>query len=574
MNHTEQLTRYLAQFVDEFVQQGLTDVVISPGSRSTPISLTFAEHEGVTHWMNLDERSAAFFALGMAKEQKRPVALVCTSGTAVANYMPAVVEAFYSRVPLLVITADRPHELREVGAPQTIHQPDMFGTFVKWFHDLALPESTPKQLAYARSVAARSYHQCYTGNSGPVHLNVPLREPLIPDFSLEDLWKSEKKPHHHFMNGEKHISLSDIKSVAEYINQNENILLVCGPQTDVAAAEAIASLAAHAKIPLLADPLSQVRAGNHAKDTVVETYDALLKIMMIKENWKPEVIIRFGAMPISKPYLQYVQHHVGCRHILIEESEGYREPAGIESTFIFANPRKFAQDLQAELTPKDNNNSWLLGWLDANQKAREEIITQTNKKKLTEGSIMSIVCNEVPEDGILMVGNSMPVRDLDSFMLATDKPYTTAANRGANGIDGINSTALGMATSGKRVTLVIGDLSFYHDLNGLLVGKQYGLDLTVVLVNNNGGGIFSFLPQSQHPKHFEVLFGTPLDIDFSHAIKMYGGSYQLVEGKEDLQEVLSNSYRTPGLTVIEVKTDRQENVHWHRALWKNIEEKI
>ncbi|MEQ6389792.1 2-succinyl-5-enolpyruvyl-6-hydroxy-3-cyclohexene-1-carboxylic-acid synthase [Bacillaceae bacterium S4-13-58] len=573
MNHTEQLTRYLAQFVDEFVQQGLTDVVISPGSRSTPISLTFAEHEGVTHWMNLDERSAAFFALGMAKEQKRPVALICTSGTAVANYMPAVVEAFYSHVPLLVITADRPHELREVGAPQTIHQPDLFGAFVKWFHDLALPESTPKQLTYVRSVAARSYHQSHANNPGPVHLNVPLREPLIPDFSLDDLWKPENKPYHHFLDGEKQLSLSNIKSVAKMIDDKENILFVCGPQTDKASAKAIARLAAHAQIPLLADPLSQIRAGDHPKDTLIETYDALLKIKRIKENWKPDVIIRFGAMPISKPYLQYVQFHPECRHIVIEESEGYREPAGLESTFIYADSTKFAQALQQEVTPKENK-SWLINWSDANQKAREEILSQVAKEDITEGSVMYTVCSQIPNESILMVGNSMPVRDLDSFFLATDKTFTTAGNRGANGIDGITSTALGMSTSGKRVTLVIGDLSFYHDLNGLLVAKQYGLNVTVVLVNNNGGGIFSFLPQSQHPKHFEVLFGTPLDLDFSHAIQMYGGSYTLVEEKKELNEALIESYSSPGLSVIEVKTNRQENVDWHRALWKSIEQKV
>src|SRR5690625_3845232 len=262
MNHTESLTRYVASFVDELVKNGLTDVVISPGSRSTPLAMTVCEHEGLNEWVMIDERSAAFFALGMAKETKRSVALICTSGTAAANYFPAIVEAHYGRVPLIVLTADRPHELRDVGAPQAIEQIKMFGEYIKWFQEMALPEASERMLAYVRGKAARAVYEGKRGNPGPVHLNFPFREPLVPDFTLDHLWGDHREQSHYpTFDGEKRLTTNQLNELLEKLSGKQRGVIVCGPQVNEELASAITTLASKWDLPVLADPLSQLRAG-------------------------------------------------------------------------------------------------------------------------------------------------------------------------------------------------------------------------------------------------------------------------------------------------------------------------
>lgn len=571
MTHTETLTRYVANFVDELVQTGLTDVVLSPGSRSTPLSMTFAEHESVNHWIHVDERSAAYFALGIAKEQQKPVALVCTSGTAAANYYPAIVEAYYSRVPLLVLTADRPHELRNVGAPQAIDQIHMFGQYVKRFEELALPESSEPMLRYVRSKAARAFHTSLDHNPGPVHLNLPFRSPLIPDFSLDHLWgEGSERSFHHAYKGERTVQPEVIAEIKSRVDQHQKGLLVCGPQTDQELPAAITQLARYLQLPVLADPLSQVRSGQHEKDHVIESYDAILKSPEVREQFVPDFIIRFGAMPVSKPYWLMLQDHPEIEQYVVESYEGFREPSGNEASLIFADGKQFCDTWVNHLESSFFDVEWLKKWQEANQLAKATLI-EDEEGTLSEGHIFTEVLRSFPEEGSLFVGNSMPIRDLDTFMLTTPKSIRTLANRGANGIDGVVSSALGAAAYGKKVTLVLGDLSFFHDLNGLFAAKQFGLDLRIVVINNEGGGIFSFLPQAEHKKHFEPLFGTPLSLDYSKVIEMYGGQYEEVSSWEQFRDSLGKTSEAKGLSVIEVKTNREENAAWHRQKWKQIE---
>lgn len=575
MDHTEILTRYTASFIDELSKNGVTDAVISPGSRSTPLAYLFAENEMIKEWVILDERSAAFFALGLAKKTKRPVVIVCTSGTAAANYFPAIVEAYYSRVPLVVLTADRPHELRDVGAPQAIEQIKLYGDYVKWFHEMALPEATPKMLHYVRSKAARASHIANQGNAGPVHLNFPFREPLLPDLSIDNLWGDQNtQSTAPLMEGSKLIDENQVSQLLKKLKRKEKGLIVCGPQTEDRLAEAITELAAAWKIPVLADPLSQIRAGTHNKDLVIEGYDAFLRNEKIREQLRPDYIIRFGAMPVSKAYLFYVQQHTETFQIVVDNNIGFREPAGNQTEFVFSDPVQFCRILSEQadysLNPDDQ---WLKLWLNKNRIAKKQLTTGSNGN-ITEGEAVRCLLDVIPNESALYIGNSMAVRDLDTFFMTTSKKVSVLANRGANGIDGMVSSAVGAAATNEPVTLVLGDLSFYHDMNGLLATKHYNLNLTILLINNNGGGIFSFLPQASDKKHFEALFGTPVDIEFKQAITMYGGHYEQPKTEEDLKKALNKSYQHQGLSVVEIHTLREDNVKWHQEKWETIQQEI
>ncbi|HEX6594483.1 MAG TPA: 2-succinyl-5-enolpyruvyl-6-hydroxy-3-cyclohexene-1-carboxylic-acid synthase [Bacillota bacterium] len=574
MNDTERLTRYTANFIDELAKSGVTDVVISPGSRSTPLAMTVCEHENLKEWVIIDERSAGFFALGLAKQSQQPVALVCTSGTAAANYYPAIVEAHYSRVPLLVLTADRPHELRGVGAPQAIEQINMYGEYAKWFHEMALPDATPHMLKYVRSKAARAVHVAKEGNSGVVHLNFPFREPLVPNFSFDNVWGEEMPfSYHPTYDGVKRIHESQLTELIESLHSKKRGILVCGPLMDINIAEAITQLARAWELPIIADPLSQIRSGNHPKDNIIESYDAFLRNETIRKKLQPDFIIRFGAMPISKSYLHYVQTHEQALQFVVEQTEGYRDPTAHATSFIYADPLHLCHDLLEQSSGIQCDSKWLHTWQQMNEMTKEHLQMETNHQ-LTEGQAARGLLEVIPNGSGLYVGNSMAIRDIDTFFLCTSKKLKVLANRGANGIDGVTSSALGAAATGKPMTLLIGDLSFYHDFNSLLAAKHYELDIVIVLINNNGGGIFSFLPQSSDDKYFEVLFGTPLHLEFQKGIEMYGGTYRQVITEDDFKKALENSYCERGLSVIEVKTDRTKNVKWHRDIWDAINEEI
>ncbi|WP_173915778.1 2-succinyl-5-enolpyruvyl-6-hydroxy-3-cyclohexene-1-carboxylic-acid synthase [Halobacillus sp. Marseille-Q1614] len=572
MEHVLDLSRYITHFADQFVRSGLEDAVISPGSRSTPLALAFREHEDMNTWINLDERSAAFFALGLAKAKQKPVILVCTSGTAAANYYPAIVEAYYSRVPLVVLTADRPHELRDVGASQAIEQLNMYGSYVKWFHDLALPDQT--MLFYARKQAARAVQESTSGQQGPVHINVPLREPLVPDFSLDGLWSEGAPSLSEPLSGETKLTEEQVRTFKELLLSDQKGLIVCGPQTDAELADSLTNFASKAGVPVFADPLSRLRTGKHDKRNIIENYDALLKGEEIKHQLRPDYIIRFGAMPVSKAYLKWIQlHSSSISHYVVDEHSSYREPAGVSTQFIWSNPRVFSVQLAGKLEEGSKENDWLNTWQELNILAKEEMLREPSEE-LNEGHAVVYLSEAIPDESILFIGNSMPIRDVDSFFMSTPKSVELMANRGANGIDGVVSSAIGAAASGKPATLLIGDVSFFHDINGLLAAKQQDIDLTIVVINNDGGGIFSYLPKVGESEHFEELFGTPLGIDFKRIVETYGGNFQRVASWEDYKKALSISYKEKGLQVIEVVTSRTTHVEFHKDRWRNIEEAV
>jgi 2-succinyl-5-enolpyruvyl-6-hydroxy-3-cyclohexene-1-carboxylate synthase len=589
---------FVHAFVDELARSGVHHACICPGSRSTPLAMLLEAHPDIKIWMHIDERAAAFFALGMAKTLRQPVALVSTSGTAAANFLPAIVEARYARVPLLVLTADRPPELREVGANQTIDQINLYCKQVKWFLDVGLPEATASALSYIRTVACRALAQTLSGPAGPVHLNFAFREPLVPlpcsdaeDLPQERVGHPQGEPLGGRPDGRPYTEVTHsspvaheglLQRLADELSSVQCGLIVCGPQDAPELPEAVVGLARALGYPVVADPLSQVRCGGHDRSLVIDAYDAFLRDEQCVDRLEPELVLRFGAMPRSKPILLYLQRYPACRQIVVDDSGGWSDPTLQAGEVIVANPWQFCHGLaekSRELNPPDAASgaalSWQSQWLRTSRLTRHALTRcLTALAEPFEGKVFGELADTLEDGTVLFVGNSMPVRDLDTFFHGTDRSVRFLANHGASGIDGVLSSALGAsaATSG-RLVLVLGDLSFYHDLNGLLAAKLHDLDATIIVLNNDGGGIFSFLPQVAYPDQFETLFGTPHGLDFERTVAMFGGRFERVRTWDAFRSALVAA-STGGWHVIEVPTRRDRNVVLHREVWSAVHDAL
>jgi 2-succinyl-5-enolpyruvyl-6-hydroxy-3-cyclohexene-1-carboxylate synthase len=570
--------QWSAAFVDELARAGVRDACACPGSRSTPLALALAGHPGIKLWMHIDERSAAFFALGLAKYTRRAVVLLCTSGSAAANFFPAIVEAHYARVPLLVLTADRPHELRDTGAPQTIDQIRLYGTHVKWFVEMALPETTAPGLRYARTVAARAVAQTSSSPRGPVHLNFPFREPFMPDQAGAAAVQSrsaDELPHTIVEDSTPAPSDAAVAAAAAELGGRSRGLIVCGPNHDGDYADAMGRLGAHLGYPILADPLSQVRCGPHQRRTVIDSYDAFLRVEDFAPRYAPEVVLRFGALPTSKPLVRLLEGQgSACRQIFID-SAGWNDTALLPGRVLHADPRLLCLrllDATADYRPSSEADRWCRDWLRIASLTRSAITRHLEGLAIPfEGKVFAELASLMPPEATLFAGNSMPVRDLDTFFPSGEQPLRFMCNRGANGIDGVMSSALGAGARASAPTvLVIGDLSFYHDSNALLAAKLHRLQATIVLLNNDGGGIFSFLPQADYPEHFEQLFGTPHGLDFSRFAEVYGARFSRAETWVDFRCAVGQALGTSGISIVEMRTQRASNVRLHREVWAAV----
>ena len=563
MTNREMLTEYVSAFTHSLVHLGVKEVVISPGSRSTPLAYACMKQEGLEVYRQIDERSAAYFALGLAKASGNPVMLLCTSGTAAANYFPAIVEAFYARVPLLVVTADRPHELREVGAPQAINQINLFGSHVKWAADLPMPEEE-NRLEFLSRHLHRSLASAKTEPKGPVHLNVPFREPLRIDFGQSYTTRGEMD---HF-SGQTVLD-ERTKQFLQNLFERERGLLIAGENAAPMPA-AFWAFAEKLQWPILADPLSNLRANVEPQHQhlIIDSYDALLKSEAFKNKVMPEVVVRFGPQPVSKPLTLYLAAAKPEAYVAFDESPMLRDAQSVVTHHIQAPIDGL---WQLPLAPR-TGNAYTAEW----QKASHifwGLVEEHCTEELDEGVLAKVLFDEL--DGChLVVGSSMPIRDTDTFFRTTSKDIQIYANRGTNGIDGVVSTAFGVQAAAKRPTyLLIGDLSFLHDMNGLIASKMQAADLTVVVMNNDGGGIFSYLPQAEEERHFEALFGTPTGLKFEDAARMYDAEYAAVQTKQDLTEALRQSKQKP-VKIIEVFTDRTHNTLTHRKLWNRLIEEL
>ena len=589
----------LRAFVDELVRAGMRDVAVCPGSRSTPLALALRTHPGMRVRVLPDERAAGFFALGLARASRRATGVLVTSGTAAANLLPAAVEATLGRVPLVLLTADRPPELRDRGAPQAIDQARLFGVHVKWDAELPLLDGAPETRRHVRSVAGRAVATALAGPAGAVHLNFPFREPLIPDGDLRPLAPDDGQPTRPFTNvlsGPRTLPAPVVADLAGRLAGVPRGLIVAGPQDDPALPAALARLADATGFPILADPLSGARCGPHDRSHVIARSDLLCRPGAWREAHLPDLVIRFGAIPTSRPLLALLQD-AAPDQLVVDGDGGYREPALLPTTFVHADAAITAAALADVISGEDrapeapgapraqpvapagaasaSGNAWRDGWLAADRAAdaalRAWLAGVESRGEAFEGAPFAHLGELLPDGAILWAGSSMPVRDLEAWLPGSARAIRPLANRGANGIDGVVSSALGAAAAGVgHVALVVGDLSFLHDLNALAAAKLHGLSATIVLVNNDGGGIFSFLPQARAdapgaglPEHYEELFGTPHGIDFGPIIEALGGTHRLV-GARELRIALAESLVATGVSVLELRTERARNVELHR----------
>ena len=574
------MNEYIAALVDEFYQLGVRHAVFSPGSRSTTMAMLFKEHEGFETYMNIDERSASFMALGIAKAHKEPTVLVCTSGSAVAHYLPAILEAQYTGVPLIVLSADRPHTLLHVGAPQTVDQHKIFGTAVNYFEELAVPQES-HYYTYPRQVARKAYMKAMDTKKGPVHINVPLFEPLVPELSRNHFEAGRSsfkvvKPNYSSVfgcdnrNNLTHVNNAiDIthgndgtKEINDLLERYERILILAGPQIDIDEANTIRFFGEALQAPILADPLSNVRGCGTSK-VVISTYDALLAGQALWNELKPDCVIQFGQIVVSKRVQQMIASWTDVEYIEVNPTMDSMNPTGKTTMHVQA-----CIDVFTHLYGKNNNSDeYLKIWQRLEQEGKKQLSTAIDEPHCFEGRTIRELQKQIPEDGQIFVANSMTIRDFDYFWFSGESKAVLYGNRGVNGIDGTISTALGLAVNGRPTYLVTGDLSLFHDLNGLAVAKTHNLNLTIILHNNDGGGIFEYLPQ-KGTKHFDYLFSTSQGLDYSGAAKLYGCGYTKISSPNELSSVLANVSQETGVHIIEIPTNREYSRELHKKYTK------
>ncbi|MFZ0042163.1 MAG: 2-succinyl-5-enolpyruvyl-6-hydroxy-3-cyclohexene-1-carboxylic-acid synthase [Solirubrobacteraceae bacterium] len=550
----------LEAFCDELARCGLQHACTSPGSRSTPIVLSLVREPRITAWSHIDERCAGFFALGAAKASGRPTAVTCTSGTAAANLAPAVIEAFHARVPLLVLTADRPPELREVGAGQAIDQLKLYGDAVKWFFEVGTFAAGVKQLRWIRQLACRAYWTAAEGRPGPVHLNFPLHEPLVLEGPLPPSPVSGRA------GGRPWVSRGPV--VARDDDRPRTLpprgIIVAGrDERGGDLGVTVAGLSQRTGLPLLADPLSGAR---HAA-TAIARYDLLLRSEPLTSRLRPDLVIRVGDLPTSKPLRAWLASLTDVEQLLLDPESAWQDPDAAVSEIDLGDPRA----LLASLVPSPSPDpQWLQDWLAADD-AATRAIDQALGSELSEPRVAAVLGEALDPSVTLVVASSMPIRDVEGYFPARVALPRTLANRGANGIDGTVSTALGVAAvSDRPVVLLIGDVALLHDLGGLLGARRLGLDLTIVVIDNDGGGIFHFLAVSGQRDAFEEHVATPHGISFEQVAGLYGLEFQSAESVEQLRSAMATVGGAPGARLIEVRTDRERNLALHRRVERDV----
>ncbi|MER2000214.1 MAG: 2-succinyl-5-enolpyruvyl-6-hydroxy-3-cyclohexene-1-carboxylic-acid synthase, partial [Lysinibacillus sp.] len=544
--------------------QGVKHVVISPGSRSTPLAYAFAHAKDIQVYRQVDERAAGFFAVGLAKASGQPTVLLCTSGTAAANYYPAVVEAKYARVPLVVLTADRPHELREVGAPQAINQVNLYGDHVKWAVDFPIPDTATGTMPFIERHMARAVAISKAAPVGPVHVNIPFREPLLIDF--EELPVVNVRQH---FASDITPSMESLAQMRETLKETTKGVVVVGELPHGVNRDLLWSFIRSLKWPVLVETLSNFRSDipEDCKPYVITAYDAFLKQQDIKQVLAPETVIRLGAQPISKFLMQFLAEHAQ-HYIVVDESPLFRDSYAVTTQFVHATIGTWLLDLHASAI----DDNYTTDWQQVQQLTVNEII-RYKEYGIDEGAYVQHLLESV-EDVNIFASSSMPIRDMDTFFVPTEKSMQIFANRGANGIDGVVSSAFGFSAASNLPTyLVIGDLATLHDMSGLLATRYQQIDCTIIVMNNDGGGIFSYLPQSKVEAHYEDLFGTPTALGFEQLADMFDCQYNRVSTLEDFSNALWLE-KTSGVRIIEVMTNRALNVDTHRALWTRINERL
>jgi len=570
MDSTNRNTALSSAFVEELARGGLRHAVVSPGSRSTPLAVALWRQPEIEVSVIVDERSAAFFALGAAQATRAPVALLCTSGTAAANYHPAICEADESAVPLVVLTADRPPELRGIGAGQTIDQVKLYGESVRWFCEVGTHEADDDGLLHYRSVACRALAAARgKARPGPVHLNLPWREPLAP-LAVEGavtatdplaLVGRDERPLTAVTSIDLEPSAFLLDEIAGHIGDAIAGVIIAGRQLDPELREPLVHLSRASGFPILAEPTSQLRCGPHDRAYVVATYDLLLRDEHFARSVVPDLVLRFGEMPTSKPLRSWLSAS-GADQIVIDPYGGWNEPTNRAAAVLRADPTELAAGwatrLEREERPAPRR------WLDAELAAREAIESSLAEGAISEPALHHALGRAHCDGDLVYTASSMPIRDQEAFLPPGEIDVTFLCNRGANGIDGLLSSGIGAAhASGRPTTIITGDLGLLHDIGGLAALRDAPTPVRIVVIDNGGGGIFGFLPQAEAlgEAEFEALLGTPRGVDVAKAAALFDLPHRLLESLSELPDALA-----AGTGLIEVKTDRRLNVDVHRQL--------
>jgi 2-succinyl-5-enolpyruvyl-6-hydroxy-3-cyclohexene-1-carboxylate synthase len=540
----------------------------------------------------LDERAAGFIALGIARATGQPALVLCTSGSAGTHYLPAVVEASSSRVPLLVMTADRPLELHHCGASQTMDQNHLFGRQVRWFLDLSAPSSEIPD-NWLRMMVSQAMDRALSGPPGPVHINVHFRKPFYKPQKeqalLSPIHAEERKAPPAVIRGENILGEAEVTRLAERLSQYPRGVIVAGLRTpdnrnkrhNPEYSDAISRLAERLGWPVLAEITSGIRFGRHDQSQVITTYDAFLRSEDLGCALAPEIILRFGQAPCSSPLNQWLFKYGMNRTIAVDEYGAWHDPGHALDTLVVASPTLLCRQLTDAVTPFENKG-WLSRWYALDQ-ATQEVCRHdlfsgrnaTGENRLWEGAVARTMIDCMPGGALLLAGSSMPIRDLDGFSHATNREIAVQSNRGVNGIDGLVSTALGMSigwSSGPTLGL-IGDLTALHDLDGLAAAKNLGTNLTLVINNNSGGGIFGFLPISQNAEAYEKFFLTPQNVDLGSICEALGIHHVKVEDVGGLVEAIKGDLERPGIGLVEAVIDREYNISLHQLLWDTVAER-
>lgn len=570
------MNEYIASLVDELHQLGVRHAVFSPGSRSTTLAMLFQSHGGFHTYMNIDERSAGFMALGIAKAQGEPAVLVCTSGSALTHYGPAVVEAKHSGVPMIILSADRPYTLQQVGAPQTIDQQKYFGTAVNYYEELSVPNES-HYYTYPRQVARRAYLKANDHKLGPVHINVPLFEPLVPNCEEEYFTQGRSEKPFRLVKQQEIASLGSLLDA-------KRVLILGGPT--MTNPKAVVDFADRIGAVVIGDPLSNLRQ----YEKVISTYDAFLAHHERWDDLRPDVVIQLGQIPVSKRIQQWMATLTDIDYITVSPTAEVVNPSLTTTIHVMASVDVFLTEIKRGLpllintekkqravlkkleklnllTPSHSEvmrPTYEEIWQRIESDSREQLDKVQHEPTLFEGRTIHMLQQMMPDEGQILVANSMSIRDMDYFWATGRSQAMVYGNRGTNGIDGSVSTALGISTNGKPTVMVTGDLSFFHDLNGLAIGKTHGMNLTIILHNNDGGGIFQYLPQ-KGTDDFDYLFNTPQGIDYSGLAIMYGLDYVKVTTNAELDSAMKQYIGTEGVHIIEVPTSKEISRELHKV---------
>ena len=560
--------------VEELAACGVREFCIAPGSRSTALVFAAAADERITTRVFLDERSAAFFALGVGRATGIPAAVITTSGTAVANLLPAVVEASQSETPLLLLTADRPHRLRDSDANQAIRQPGIFGEYTREAWDLPLPVLDRGALLHLRSVGCRAVASALGLPGGPVHLNVPFEKPLEPvevaaDRPGDDLADSDA------VRGRQPRAWTDVRvrvpriddagleALVHRIAAAERPVLVVGglPAARDTGPELL-RFAAQAGMPVLADPLSGARFGPAFGAVRTAHHDLFLRDASVADALAPDFVVRVGRAPTSASVLRWLEG-LAVDQVVIDAGGRWKDHLGRATLYLPFDAADLASRARLKMDPAAAG--WRRMWSEVDAAAEAALLEAPGP--VHEGHVARVALALVETDTPVFLSSSMPIRDVDAYAAAVEDAVPVVhGNRGASGIDGIVSTALGVAAgSGRRTLALLGDLAFLHDVNGLLATREDGVDVLFVVVNNDGGGIFHMLPVREHQPEFTRFFATPHGLDLSHASALYGVPHTVVDLGDDLATVLEREWATPGTRVLEIRSDRDANRVGHAA---------